>query len=148
MRFPIRAVTVEPADVRRVSANADVELAGVKILLVDDDRDTRDVIRVVLQSAGANVIAVDSVAAAGSELAHSRPDIVVTDIAMPNVDGYQLARQIRENAGMSGVKVVALSAFSAGKALGVETDLFDQYLTKPVEPSDLIKELARIRSVS
>jgi PAS domain S-box-containing protein len=146
VRLPIRAVTVESAETRPAGANADSQLAGANILLVDDDRDTRDVIRVVLQSAGANVVAVDSVAAAGAELAHSRPDIIVTDIAMPTVDGYQLAKQIRENPKMRGVKVVALSAFSAGKAAGGESELFDEYLTKPVEPTDLISALARIRS--
>ena len=148
VRLPIRAVTLEPAAVRPLSADADVELAGANILLVDDDRDTRDVIRVVLQSAGANVVAADSVASAISELANSRPDIVITDIAMPTVDGYQLAKQVRENPKLRGVKVVALSAFSAGKAAGGESDLFDEYLTKPVEPGDLITALARIRRLS
>ncbi|HVS30885.1 MAG TPA: PAS domain S-box protein [Thermoanaerobaculia bacterium] len=146
VRLPIRALAVETAEVRNATADADPQLRGANILLVDDDREARDVVRVVLGMAGASVTAVDSVAGALAELENGRPDIVLTDIAMPAVDGYELARQIRRNPSLRGVKIVALSAFTAGKTTSADEDPFDEYLTKPVEPAGLVSTLVRVRA--
>ena len=116
-------------------------LTGRSILLVDDDTDGRHVVRAFLRNAGADVTDVESAALALNALEQQRPDLVLTDIAMPNMDGYALARQIRELEPM--LKVVALSAFPAGRS-GGQDSIFDAYISKPVEPGDLVDGIARV----
>ena len=116
-------------------------LTGRKILLVDDDEDGRRVFRAVLRHAGADVVDVGSAALALEAIALRRPDIVLTDIAMPQTDGYVLAKQLRaENPGL---KIIALTAFPAGRAPAKDS-VFDAYVTKPVEPSTLVDVVARV----
>ncbi|HEX6082925.1 MAG TPA: PAS domain S-box protein [Thermoanaerobaculia bacterium] len=116
-------------------------LAGVKILLVDDDDDGRRVFRAVLRHSGAEVVDVGSAALALEAIALRRPDVVLTDIAMPQTDGYVLARRLREE--NPGMKIVALTAFPAGRAPAKDS-VFDAYVTKPVEPATLVDAVARI----
>jgi CheY-like chemotaxis protein/two-component sensor histidine kinase len=116
-------------------------LSGASILLVDDDREGRMVVRALLRHAGANIIDVESAALALEELAKQLPDLVITDIAMPHVGGYSLARDIR--AQTPDLKIVALTAFPAGRSGGHDA-IFDAFITKPVEPSELVDAIARI----
>jgi PAS domain S-box-containing protein len=117
-------------------------LRGMRILLVDDDREARLMVRAVLQQAGAHVTPVDSAARALASLRESLPDLVVTDIAMPEMDGYALTREIRQDPRYAGLKIVALSAFPARhRAAHAE---FDEYLSKPIDPFELINSIARI----
>jgi CheY-like chemotaxis protein len=113
------------------------------ILLVDDDREARQLVRAVLQYAGATVIAVESAALAMSALAKQRPDLVITDIAMPGMDGYALARDIRRRPDMAGLKLVALSAFPSGRVAATQSG-FDEYLMKPIDPAVLIQAIQRV----
>lgn len=133
-----------PPGVTVTSAAASLDstrLIGRSILLVDDDTDGRHVVRAFLRNAGADVTDVESAALALNALEQRRPDIVITDIAMPQMDGYALARQIRELEPR--LKVVALSAFPAGRP-GGQDGIFDGYITKPVEPGDLVEGIARV----
>jgi PAS domain S-box-containing protein len=116
-------------------------LSGASILLVDDDREGRMVVRALLRQAGASIIDVESAALALEELAKQLPDLVITDIAMPHVGGYSLARDIR--AQTPDLKIVALTAFPAGRSGGHDA-IFDAFITKPVEPSELVDAIARI----
>ncbi|HEY0142136.1 MAG TPA: PAS domain S-box protein [Thermoanaerobaculia bacterium] len=117
------------------------KLTGVDILLVDDDREGRQLVNAVLRHAGAVVREADSAAAALDAFNERQPDVVVTDIAMPGTDGYALARQIRERVPQQ--TIAALSAFPAGRA-GTPDAGFNAYVMKPIEPSDLIEALARL----
>ena len=144
--LPIAAVPVTPRpETPAVAAAADdpfePRLSGVSILLVDDDEDGRRVFRAVLLRAGADVTDVSSAAQALEQLSRRRPDLVVTDIAMPGTDGYALARRLREE--MPDLKIVAVSAFPAGRG-GARDSVFDAYATKPIEPAELIDAIARI----
>jgi len=118
-------------------------LAGMDVLLVDDDRESREMVRATLHQAGANVIAVESAASALAELIQGRPDLILTDIAMPMMDGYALAREIRSRRELDATKIVALTAFPAGKGAASDSG-FDEYLTKPVDPFDLVDSVARV----
>ena len=117
------------------------QLTGTRILLVDDDDDGRRVFRAVLRHAGADVLDVGSAALAMEAIAMRRPDVVLTDIAMPQTDGYVLAKRLRE--ANPGMKIVALSAFPAGRA-PTKDSVFDAYVTKPVEPATLVEAVARV----
>ncbi|MDQ6803288.1 MAG: response regulator [Acidobacteriota bacterium] len=96
----------------------------------------------MLSAAGASVTVFESAAAALDAIGESRPDIIITDIAMPEVDGYAFARALRERDRERGIltKIVALSAFPAAME---ETGTFDVYLSKPIDPYHPVDEIAR-----
>jgi CheY-like chemotaxis protein len=125
-----------------------VSLAGARVLLVDDDDDTRDFLAAALQAAGADLRAVGDAASAFGLVASWRPEVVVSDIAMPGQDGYAFIRRIRalppENGGRT--PAVALTALARPKdrvralAAGFQT-----HLPKPVDPSELVLAVANLR---
>jgi PAS domain S-box-containing protein len=117
------------------------KLVGRSILLVDDDHEGRRLLRTILRHAGADVIDVDSGPRALESLGAKQFDIVLTDIAMPHMDGYALAREMR--ARVQNLKIVALTAFPAGR-LGKPDAVFDGYISKPVEPAGLVESVAAL----
>ncbi|MGH9958749.1 MAG: hybrid sensor histidine kinase/response regulator, partial [Pyrinomonadaceae bacterium] len=116
-------------------------LNGIHVLLVDDDADTLDLLSAALKQQKATVTAVSSAADAISAIKSSRPDIVVSDIAMPGEDGYQLIEKIRAmNVEPDGpIPAVAITAYA--KEEDRETALssgYQNYLAKPIELSELV----------
>jgi PAS domain S-box-containing protein len=120
-------------------------LAGVSIVLVEDDPDGRMLIRATLARSGATAIAFESAAAALAWLEGNEPDVVITDIAMPVMDGYAFARELRQRPSLKNTKIVALSAFpmEAGSA---EVTHFDRRLLKPIDPFTLVEAIAAVLS--
>jgi signal transduction histidine kinase len=122
-------------------------LRGLRVLVVDDERDTRTVMAKVLAMHGAVVDAAGNVSEAVEHFASRRPDVMVSDLAMPGEDGFSLARRIRQHEQTSGrhVVAIALSAYTgeqdrqAALAAG-----FDAHLSKPIAPTDLITAIARL----
>lgn len=138
--LPIRAMPVaKPREEARVEIKR--KLTGTKILTVDDDEEARKIVQLILQHGGADVIACSSARDALDTLTSFHPDLVITDIAMPHVDGYELATRVRESHPQ--VPIVAVSAFPSAKG-NVAQGMFDAYLSKPLEPTDLIATVARI----
>jgi hypothetical protein len=117
-------------------------LRGISLLLLDDDVEARGLISAILRQAGADVTAVESAPLALAELTRIRPDAVITDIAMPEMDGYAFSREMRARPELDGVKLIILSAFPA--AAQASDVMFNGYLTKPVDPADLVDDVARI----
>jgi PAS domain S-box-containing protein len=130
-------------------------LQNVRILLVEDDKPTRDVIQWLLEQCSATVIAVDSVAVALKEFQNSlrtpeeaQFDLLISDIAMPDQDGYRLIQQLREletDAGTSPVPAIALTAYvrerHRAQALAAG---FADYMPKPIDPDALIAASLRL----
>jgi PAS domain S-box-containing protein len=116
-------------------------LRGIEIDLVEDEEESRKMIMTVLRAAGATVIAFDSASAAIEAIDQHRPDVVITDIAMPVMDGYAFTRALRERDYGPKLKIVALSAFSPDSS---ERRTFEAYLSKPIDPFQLVDEIARI----
>jgi NO-binding membrane sensor protein with MHYT domain/CheY-like chemotaxis protein/nitrogen-specific signal transduction histidine kinase len=122
------------------------ELAGVKVLLVDDADDTLDVLQQILQHSGATIMAASSAGTALALLERERPDVIVSDIGMPDIDGFELMRRIRRRGAGGGgaIPAIALTAFTRqddrNKAMQAG---FDDYLAKPVEPSSLVAHIAQ-----
>ena len=121
-------------------------LAGVSILLVDDDDDFRDVFDIALTEEGASVhTAPDGEAALTLFEAH-RSDVVLTDITMPRRDGEWLLRQIRALPDTARVRVLAVTGHGSdqdianSKAVG-----FDGHLVKPIDIDTLIEVVATVR---
>jgi PAS domain S-box-containing protein len=124
----------------------EVSLAGVKVLVVDDQRDARDLVRRVLRDAGAEVSTAGSVAEAIASVETFGPDVIVSDIGMPAEDGYELIRQVRMlGGGLGGTKAVALTAFAR---LEDRTRAmlagYQMHLAKPVDARELIVTVASL----
>jgi PAS domain S-box-containing protein len=122
-------------------------LDHLRILVVDDDRDTLDVMTQLLEQAGAEVVAAASASEALSCLEREIPDVLVSDIGMPGVDGYGLIREVRKRAPDRGgtVPAAALTAFTQSDARQqVLLAGFQLYLAKPIEPAELTHAVARL----
>jgi CheY-like chemotaxis protein/anti-sigma regulatory factor (Ser/Thr protein kinase) len=119
-------------------------LEGLAIAVVEDDMQTRKMISAILRSSGASVHAYESSLSALEAIERQQPDVVVTDIAMPGMDGTELAAGIRERDPERRIKLIALSAFPAAPQ---HHDRFDVYLAKPIDPFHLVDEIIRICAV-
>ncbi len=121
-------------------------LSGVNVLLVDDDSDTLTLMTTALTRRHANVTAVSSAVEAIQEISRKRPDVLVSDIAMPDEDGYGLIEKVRrlENGTTQTIPAVAITAYAKEedreRALSAG---FQIYLAKPVELTELISVVAR-----
>jgi signal transduction histidine kinase/CheY-like chemotaxis protein len=122
-------------------------LASLRVLVVDDDPDTREAVRRLLEQAGAQVASVASAEEALAALQLAPPDVLLSDIAMPGHDGYELIRQVRALAPERGGRVpaAALTAFTQvehrREALVAGYQI---WLPKPIEPSALTEAVARL----
>lgn len=122
-------------------------LRGIKVLVVDDERDTREVLSVMLNRYGTEVRTAGSVREALEVLADWKPDLLVSDIGMPDEDGYVMIQKLRALPADEGgeLPAVALTAFASPadreKALASG---FQRHLAKPVEPVELAKIVARV----
>jgi signal transduction histidine kinase/CHASE1-domain containing sensor protein/CheY-like chemotaxis protein len=122
------------------------QLSGVNVLLVDDDSDTLHVMATALAGRQANVTAVSSAGEAIQAIKQHRPDVLVSDIAMPDVDGYGFIAKVRslENGDSQSLPAVAITAYAKEedrkRAL---SSGFQIYLAKPVEIAELVSVVAR-----
>jgi PAS domain S-box-containing protein len=142
--LPVHAVSGSEGAVRSSFGDTFLHrdrLRGIEIDLVEDEVESRKMITTVLRAAGATVIAFDSANDALEAIDRHRPDVVITDIAMPVMDGYAFTRTLRERDYGPKLKIVALSAFSPDPS---ERRTFEAYLSKPIDPFQLVDEIARI----
>jgi two-component system CheB/CheR fusion protein len=124
-------------------------LSGIKVLVVDDQADAREPLRAALEGAGAEVITAGSAAEALEALRDQRPDVVVSDVGMPAMDGYELVRSIRSlplDRGR-GIPAIALTAFASPQdreqALRAG---FNVHLAKPAETIELLGAVSMLVS--
>jgi CheY-like chemotaxis protein len=121
-------------------------LDGVKVLAVDDQQDTRDLITLALMRYGADVRASDSATAALQTLAEWQPDVIVSDIGLPEMDGYDFMRALRKLEG-DGQRIPAIAltgyagAIDESKALNAGYEL---HFTKPINLSELAQAIAKL----
>ncbi len=129
------------------ASHAGPVLRGVQVLVVDDDRDALDMLAVVLSEAGALVRTAQSVAEALALLRWSRPDVLISDLAIPDEDGYSLIRAVRAIERESGheTPAVALSAYVRvqDRARAVAAG-FNMFVEKPVDPAELVSVIAGV----
>ncbi|MEH2413146.1 hybrid sensor histidine kinase/response regulator [Nostoc sp.] len=122
-------------------------LTGIRVLVVEDDADSRDFITFVLEQDGAFVIPVSSAFEALQTLAEVKPNVLVSDIGMPDMDGYMLIHQLRTWASEQGgqIPAIALTAFARNddqqKALKAG---FQMHLSKPINPEELIAAIVKL----
>src|SRR3989304_4744242 len=110
-----------------------------KILIVDDHRDTLKLVGLILQRHGYQIAAANGGMQALNKVAAEHPDIILLDLMMPDLDGYEVTRRIRANALLAHIPIIMFTAKTLldDKVAGFEAGA-DDYLTKPTHPSELI----------
>lgn len=134
----------EPSDFTRPEQSP---LADLKILAVDDDTDMRDLLATVLTEYGAEVEVLSSAKAVLTALERTQPDILISDIGMPEMDGYALMQHVRAKSPEQGgsVPAIALTAY-AGEINQQQAQKagFQQHIAKPVEPEELVQAIVAL----
>jgi PAS domain S-box-containing protein len=150
VHLPLRAVQrqSEPFE------SPETPLYGLKVLVVDDDADTRELVSTALMHSGARTAAAGSAREALELMPRFQPDVLVSDIAMPGEDGLALIRRVRAlgGKGVGDVPAVALTGLSGEEVRGrALTAGYQQFVPKPVEPEKLtavVRTLAQARRES
>ncbi|MEW6497519.1 MAG: PAS domain S-box protein, partial [Cyanobacteriota bacterium] len=126
---------------------ATTDLSGVRVLVVDDEADMRELVAFILKESGAEVQVAASAAEALERWEQFKPDVLISDIGMPQMDGYMLMRQVRERSLEQGgqIPAIALTAyageFNQQQAIAAG---FQRHLSKPVEPNELVRAIATL----
>ncbi|MFN6583342.1 MAG: PAS domain S-box protein [Aulosira sp. ZfuVER01] len=155
VNLPMRAVYVENTISvlsdrsinSEISPNNPLSLEGVRVLVVDDEQDARQLLTTVLSQSGAQVMTVASAAEALIAVPQFHPDVLVSDIGMPEADGYTLIRQLRSLPSEQGgqIPAVALTAYARSedrtRALLAG---FQLHIPKPVNPAELVAVVANL----
>ena len=152
MRLPVRAVAPK-GDESSPSAGGDYDplvatspnarLDGLRVLVNDDEADARNLVQEILRQHGAEVCVAQSAAQAREQLAAARPDVIVSDIGMPEEDGYAFIRGVRARG--SRVPAIALTAYASQQdAQRAFVAGFQKHVTKPVEPTRLVSLVANL----
>ncbi|MEH2004227.1 hybrid sensor histidine kinase/response regulator [Nostoc sp.] len=144
--LPIRSVEPQISE-DKVLPDSSPNLQGVNVLVVDDEVDTRDLIVFILEEYGASVRAFASASQALEAFALEKPDILLSDIGMPEMDGYMLIQQIRSLPPEQGgdIRAIALTAYAGetNQQQILEAG-FQKHLTKPIEPVKLAIAIASL----
>jgi CheY-like chemotaxis protein len=123
-------------------------LDGVFVLVVDDDSDTRQMLKAVLSECHADVITASSAAEAIKEIEQRKPDVLVSDLGMPEQDGYQLIKQVRETESAehtARIPALALTAYAkAEDRVRALAGGYQVHLSKPVEPAEFVLVVANL----
>ena len=142
---PTDATPPTGADGRRTAVGTAKRLHGAEILVLDDDADMRDLIAMILEDAGAEVVSVGSVSAAMSELERRRPHVAISDLAMPGEDGYAFAERVRGTPALGGLPLIAMTAYTRIEdRQRVLAAGFDRHIPKPIEPDQLVLALSEL----
>jgi signal transduction histidine kinase/CheY-like chemotaxis protein len=146
VRLPVAraagAPTARPAGALTVVASPSRSLAGLRILVVDDELDAREVMRLLLERGGARVRTAESAAQALDAIRQDQPDLLISDIAMPLEDGYRMMRRLRamEEGARLRLPAIALTAYASDEdSRRARAAGFDAHLSKPVDPTRLVE---------
>jgi signal transduction histidine kinase/CheY-like chemotaxis protein len=137
---PETAVAAPPAGARP-------RLEGHAVLVVEDNADTRDVLKLMLEVEGAAVDTAETGEEALAVADRRRPDVVLCDIGLPDIDGLDVARRMRGRPGFAGVRLIALTGYGQAEDMRQAAEAgFDAHLTKPVNLEQLMALLASARA--
>ena len=146
VQLPLQAgVAVAQLPVFMALAQPSTELAGLRVLVVDDEADARYLLERMLVDAGAQVQVANGAEAAVQAVVQGRPQVLVSDIGMPDMDGYELLRRVRALGAEQGgdLPAIALTAFArAEDRVRALRAGFRAHVGKPVEPAELVATIA------
>ncbi len=149
VRFPLPAaekqLTRRPSRLSSAD-NRDFDLSDIRVLVVDDVTDSRELVGFVLEQSGAIVTPAKSAQAALEWLAKENFDVIISDIGMPDVNGYELLQQIRADfPQLEAIPAIALTAYATESDQQQALDSgFQRHLAKPIDPNALIKMVAAL----
>src|SRR5688500_1188596 len=123
-------------------------LDGLRVLVVEDDPDTRQMLKALLSECNADVITVPSAAEAIKEIGRRKPDVLVSDLGMPEQDGYELIKKVREMESAdhtARIPALALTAYAkAEDRVRALAGGYQVHLSKPVEPAEFLLVVANL----
>lgn len=146
-RGPERAERLPPGAVGHAEITCPPSLQGLRVLAVDDEADTREMIRAVLEHCKMEVITAASASEALEALAQSHPDVLISDLGMPGEDGYALIAKVRALPAERGghIPAAALTAYvRAEDRVKVLRSGFQLHVSKPLEPNELVAVVANL----
>jgi len=151
VRLPVeargRALAHEPSDVARVETT--IRLDGVQVLFADDNADARELVEAILTARGASVVTCGSKDAALTALERNRPHVLISDIDMPDGDGFELIRalRLRDEDTVAPIAAIAVTAMTRVEdRIRILTAGFQAHVPKPVDPSELVAAVAAVNS--
>ncbi|MCY7348424.1 MAG: CHASE3 domain-containing protein [Pyrinomonadaceae bacterium] len=154
VRLPLLVQSDEESDamdtrnkIQTIEPDTELQLTGMLILVVDDEEDTRQLLVQSLTFYGATVITADSAEQAFIEVQAKNPDLMVSDIGMPDEDGYSLIRRVRAlpDKQHNSIPAIALTAFTrAQDRMRALTSGYQNHVSKPVEPDELATVIASL----
>jgi len=158
VKLPLMIVHPQATDVERVHPHASrvatimvPDLRGVRLLAVDDDRDALKLVSEIIEATGAEVLTADSAEQALTLLEANKIDVLVADLGMPHVDGFELIARIRKspNEAIRRIPATALTAYarSEDRARAMRSG-FQLHLSKPIDPSELMAAIASLANRS
>jgi CheY-like chemotaxis protein/anti-sigma regulatory factor (Ser/Thr protein kinase) len=143
----VREVREHPRTEKLLPLTSLESLQGVRVMAIDDEEDALGLLRVVLEAAGAEVITLSTAVDAIERIERSRPDALVIDLGMPQMDGFELMGRIRAstNAAVRDVPAAALTAFARSdhRTRALQSG-FEMHLAKPVDPGELVASVATL----
>jgi PAS domain S-box-containing protein len=142
---------ISPADENGSRADSLPPLDGLCVLIVDDERDARDLLIAVLSRQGANVVVAETVAEAVKKFQAQAPDLIISDIEMPDEDGFSLIKKLRafNRTQTRKIPAVALTAHARpSERLKILSAGFQMHLAKPVDTSELIAVIANFADLN
>ena len=155
LSFPITTVPKSDTELALIppvmsdTASANHSVEGLRVLIVDDDADTRELLTVILEENGVQASAVATVREALDALQDLKPHVLVSDIGMPEEDGYDLIRQLRALVPEQGGRIpaVALTAYAReDDRIQALSAGFQMHIPKPIEPLQLLAVVASLAS--
>jgi CheY-like chemotaxis protein len=120
---------------------------GMRVLIVEDDVETRDILAAILERAGFSYRVANRASEALSVLDDWLPDVIVSDIGMPDMDGNQFVQQLRSRPAAQGGQIPALALSAFARAEDRELALrsgYQAHVAKPVDPEDLVKAITSL----
>lgn len=147
VRLPIMAVSKLHPDHPSARNRSELSLNGLRVLFADDERDSRELVTFLLEQQGAKVTQVGSANEALSQLQQAEFDVLLSDIGMPDMDGYALLRHIRERSPDQSRDILAIAITAYAGESDQQQALaagFQQHITKPIEPETLLQTISTL----
>ncbi|MCX9012900.1 MAG: response regulator [Candidatus Methanoperedens sp.] len=120
------------------------DAAAKKVLVVDDEPDTLELVKLVLESGGFKTLLATSGEEALNQVELSKPDLVLLDIMMPDMDGWEVFRKIKERYSKMPIAILTAKAQNIDRLLGLHVLKADDYITKPFGKNELIDRVRKL----
>jgi CheY-like chemotaxis protein/anti-sigma regulatory factor (Ser/Thr protein kinase) len=147
--LPVRAAPTTPATTKPSTRAATAELlTNIRVLIVDDEADVRELLTLILESRGGDVRAVSSAAEAFEAIDSFKPDVLLADLRMPEEDGYSLIHKVRareRERRSEHLSAIAVTAYASPSDRARALDAgYDGHLAKPVVPDEVVRVVADV----